>query len=57
MQQCPFETMFEGASVISESFGYFEAYTYMGPDAGPRIQLATEIATGELVSLQRWIQP
>ena len=51
-----FETMFEGASVISESFGYFEAYTYMGPDAGPQIQLATEIATGELVSLQRGIQ-
>lgn len=51
-----FETLFEGAKVISETFGYFEAHTYMGPGSDARIQLARDIATGEFSSLADWLK-
>jgi len=50
-----FATFFEGAKEIAEMFGYFEKYTYMGPDSALKIELAKEIATGKLVTFQEWI--
>ena len=50
-----FSTFFEGAKELAEMFGYFEEYTYMGPDSERQIQMAKEIATDELVSFNEWI--
>ena len=51
-----FSTFFEGAKEISEMLAYFEAHTYMGPDSEARVQLAKEVATENLVSLNEWIK-
>jgi uncharacterized protein YbjT (DUF2867 family) len=51
-----FSTFFDGAKELAEMFGYFENYTYMGPDSEKRIEMAKEIATGELVSFVQWIK-
>jgi uncharacterized protein YbjT (DUF2867 family) len=50
-----FSTFFEGASELAEMFGYFEKYTYMGPDSESRIELAKAIATGKFVTLREWL--
>ncbi|MEO6284260.1 MAG: NmrA/HSCARG family protein [Dyadobacter sp.] len=50
-----FSTFFEGAGELAEMFGYFEKYTYMGPNSEPRIDLAKEIASGQFVSLHEWL--
>lgn len=50
-----FSTFFEGAGEISEMLAYFEAHTYMGPNAEGQIQLASEIATAGFTSLADWI--
>ena len=51
-----FSTFFEGARELTEMFGYFEEYTYMGPDSGARIDLAKRTAQAEFVSLDEWIK-
>jgi uncharacterized protein YbjT (DUF2867 family) len=51
-----FSTFFERAKELAEMFGYFEKYTYMGPDSESRIKLAKEVATGELVTLDEWLR-
>ncbi len=51
-----FSTFFEGAGEIAQMLAYFEAHTYMGSNAEPRIQLAKEIATGEYNELNEWIK-
>lgn len=51
-----FSTFFEGAREIADMLAYFESYTYMGPDSDERIQLAREISTGPLVSLNEWVK-
>ncbi len=51
-----FKTLFEGAEIITESFGYFEEYTYMGPGSDARIELAREIATEAFTPLGEWIE-
>jgi len=51
-----FSTFFEGAGEIAQMFAYFEAHTYMGEDVGDQIQLAKEIATEDLTSLNEWIK-
>lgn len=51
-----FSTFFEGAKEITDMMGYFEAYSYMGPNADAHIQLAKEVATGGYTSLNEWIQ-
>lgn len=51
-----FSTFFEGAGELAQMFGYFEKYTYMGPDAASRIELAKEIATDDFVPLQEWLR-
>ncbi len=50
-----FSTFFEGAQELAEMFGYFENYTYMGPDSASRIELAKEIANEEFVPLREWL--
>jgi uncharacterized protein YbjT (DUF2867 family) len=50
-----FSTFFDGAKEIAEMFGYFEKYTYMGPDSQSRIELAKQTATNKFVTLQEWL--
>ncbi|MEO6732246.1 MAG: NmrA/HSCARG family protein [Ferruginibacter sp.] len=50
-----FSTFFEGAKELAEMFGYFEKYTYMGPDSERQIEMAKKIATNELVTFDQWI--
>ena len=50
-----FSTFFEGAKEIAEMFGYFEKYTYMGPDSERQNEMAKKIATSELVTFDEWI--
>jgi len=50
-----FSTFFDGAKELAEMFGYFEKYTYMGPDSASQIELAKEIATHQFVTLQEWL--
>lgn len=51
-----FSSFFEGAREIAQMLAYFEAYTYMGPNADDRIQLAKEVATEDFISLEEWIK-
>jgi len=51
-----FSSFFEGAGEIAQMLAYFEAHTYMGPNADKQIQMAKEIATGDFSSLDEWIK-
>lgn len=51
-----FSTFFPGASEITEMLAYFENYTYMGPNAEERIQLATEVSIAPINTLESWIK-
>lgn len=51
-----FSTFFEGAKELTEMFGYFEKYTYMGPNSKPRIDLAKQMANGEFLSFEEWLK-
>ena len=51
-----FSTFFEGAKEFSEMFGYFEKYTYMGPNSKTNIDLAKEIASDDFVSFNEWLK-
>lgn len=51
-----FSTFFEGAKELTEMFGYFEKYTYMGPSSKTRIDLAKQMANGEFLSFEEWIK-
>jgi len=50
-----FSTFFEGAKEVAEMLGYFEKYTYMGPNSERQIEMAKEIATNELVPFDEWV--
>ena len=50
-----FSTFFEGAKETAAMLGYFENYTYMGPDSESQIEMAKKITTNELVSFEDWI--
>jgi uncharacterized protein YbjT (DUF2867 family) len=50
-----FSTYFEGAKEVAAMLGYFEKYSYMGPNSKPRIELAKETATGEFIPFREWI--
>ncbi|MCB9304864.1 MAG: hypothetical protein H6566_29900 [Lewinellaceae bacterium] len=51
-----FSNFFEGAGELAQMFAYFEAHTYMGPNADKQIELAKEIATEKFTSLNDWIK-
>jgi uncharacterized protein YbjT (DUF2867 family) len=51
-----FSTFFEGAKEIAQMFGYFENYSYMGPNSEIRIQQANALATEGFMSLNEWIK-
>lgn len=51
-----YSKMFEGAYEIAQTYKYFEAHTYMGPNSEGSIQLAKEIATEDFTSLNEWIK-
>lgn len=51
-----FSNFFEGAGEIAQMLAYFEAHSYMGPNAEGRIQLAKEIATENFTSLKDWLK-
>jgi uncharacterized protein YbjT (DUF2867 family) len=50
-----FSTFFKGAKEIAEMLGYFEKYTYMGPNSERQIEMAKEIANNELVTFDEWL--
>jgi uncharacterized protein YbjT (DUF2867 family) len=50
-----FSGFFKGAGEIAQMLAYFEAHTYMGPDAEARIELAKELTTETFTSLDKWI--
>lgn len=51
-----FSNFFEGAGELAQMFAYFEAHTYMGPNADKQIELAKGIATEKFTSLNDWIK-
>jgi uncharacterized protein YbjT (DUF2867 family) len=50
-----FSTFFEGAKEVAEMLGYFEKYTYMGPNSERQIEMAKEIATDKLIPFDEWL--
>ena len=50
-----FSTFFAGAKEVAAMLGYFEKYTYMGPDSKPQIELAKKTAAKEFISFREWI--
>ncbi len=50
------EFPFKGADELAQMFAYFEANTYMGPNADIQIQSAKEIATQNYTTLNDWIK-
>jgi len=50
-----FSSFFEGAKEVAEMLGYFEKYTYMGPDSKAQIERARDIATKEFVPFRKWL--
>ena len=51
-----YSKMFEGAYEIAQTYKYFEAHTYMGPNSEAQIATAKEIATENYTSLNEWIK-
>ena len=47
---------FKGADELAQMFAYFEANTYMGPNADSQVQLAKDISIGSFTSLEDWIK-
>ena len=50
-----FATVNDRTKEMKELFGYWEKYTYMGPGSASRIEIAKEIATGEYVRFDDWL--
>ena len=51
-----YSKMFEGAYEIAQTYKYFEAHTYMGPNSEGQITLAKKTAGGNFNPLQNWIK-
>jgi uncharacterized protein YbjT (DUF2867 family) len=47
---------FRGAAELADNFGYFQAYTYLGPDLRDRIALANKIAGRQPTRFAAWAQ-
>ena len=49
-----YATLFPGAAEIAETFGYFQAHTYLGSDSHDQIALANKIAGGSPTKFSTW---
>jgi uncharacterized protein YbjT (DUF2867 family) len=49
-----FAALFPGAAEIADTFGYFQAHTYLGSDSSGRIELANKIAGRQPTRLSAW---
>jgi uncharacterized protein YbjT (DUF2867 family) len=49
-----FAPLFPGAAEVAETFGYFQAHTYLGSDSYDRIALANKIAGGQPTKFATW---
>ena len=49
-----FATLFPGAAEVAETFGYFQAHTYLGSDSHDQIALANRIAGEEPCKFATW---
>jgi hypothetical protein len=49
-----FATVFPGAAEVAETFGYFQAHTYLGSDWHDRIALANKIAGRQPSKFSTW---
>ena len=49
-----FATLFPGGAEIADTFGYFQAHTYLGTDSSNRIALANRIAGRQPTRLSMW---
>ncbi|MCA9706943.1 MAG: NmrA family NAD(P)-binding protein [Myxococcales bacterium] len=58
-ERVPYEvyaSFFPGAEEMAQMLGYFEAHTYMGPDAEAKIARANAVATGPITDLATWLR-
>lgn len=51
-----FAGFFEGAKEIAEMLAYFEAHTYMGPDADANIKRGADVAIGPYTPFAQWLK-
>ena len=49
-----YATLFPGAAEIAETFGYFQAHTYLGSDSHDRIALANKMAGRQPTKFSAW---
>jgi len=49
-----YATLFPGAAEIAETFGYFQAHTYLGSDSHDQIALANKFAGGSPTQFSTW---
>jgi hypothetical protein len=49
-----FTTLFPGGAEIADTFGYFQAHTYLGSDSHDRIAFANKIAGRQPSTLSTW---
>jgi hypothetical protein len=49
-----FAAQFPGAAEIAETFGYFQAHTYLGSDSNDQIELANKIAGRQPTKFSTW---
>jgi hypothetical protein len=49
-----YATLFPGAAEIAETFGYFQAHTYLGSDSHDQIALANKIAGVSPTKFSTW---
>ncbi|HYN09765.1 MAG TPA: NmrA/HSCARG family protein [Vicinamibacterales bacterium] len=49
-----FATLFPGAAEVADTFGYFQAHTYLGSDSHDRIALASKIAGRQPTDFSTW---
>jgi hypothetical protein len=51
-----FAASFPGATEVAETFGYFQAHTYLGSNSWGQVALANKIAGREPSKLSAWAQ-
>ena len=49
-----YANLFPGAHEIAETFGYFQAHTYLGSDSADRIALANKVAGKKPTTFAAW---